>query len=92
MCRFSFAVLAIILISISGCGDEAQTTVSPNPTPAEQFDDTHGGKTVLTDGRVVEGSAEDMPDGSIEFDTEDGRRFRVEPQPDGRLGTPERVD
>jgi hypothetical protein len=79
--RLRFALFAMFALTIGGCGDAA-------PTPADDFDRTHGGITVTPHGRIEKGSARDTEDG-IEYTTEDGQRWFVSPAPGGGYGTPE---
>ncbi len=86
-------IVAFALIA-SGCdqGADADRQATPTVTPAMKFDATHGGKTVTPHGMVVEGSARDMEDGAVQYQTEDGSTWQVNPQANGTYGTPEEVE
>lgn len=85
------ALVCSILFCIAiccGCGD------GPPPTPAERFDQQHGGKTVTTHGAVVKGSAEDAADGSVEYMTSEGgveTKWKVTEGSGGGWGEPQKV-
>jgi hypothetical protein len=74
----------VALAAISSCGDES-------PTPAERFDAEHGGITSTPHGKIVEGSAQDQPDGDIEYETEDGSRWEVTPRKNDTYSEPRTI-
>lgn len=87
---FLVLMIALCAATISGCGgDDGQA--APPATPASTFDQTHGGRTVTPHGEVVSGSAQDMEDGSVQYQTSDGNTWQVKPRPDGTYGEPEPV-
>lgn len=90
-----YLVLFFLLwaVAASGCGDGDRNTppAAPTVTPAAKFDETHGGKTVTPHGIILEGSAQDMEDGAVRYQTEDGSSWKVDPHPNGTYGTPEEV-
>ena len=88
MSRQSVVLVAALVLMIGGCADGG---APPAPTPAQESDATHGGTTITPYGTVVRGSAQDTDDGSVVYQTEDGRAWKVRPRPDGAYGTPEPV-
>lgn len=70
-------MIVLFVTSIGGCGGQ---------TPAQRFNALHGGKTVSPYGEIVEGSAHDLGDGWVQFQTEDGQTWKVNEQPDGTFG------
>jgi hypothetical protein len=78
-------VIATLMIAFSGC------TGSEPPTPAQVFDASHGGKTITPHGMVVSGSSRDLAEGGVQYQTDDGRVWRVQVRPDGSYGAPEEL-
>ena len=70
--------LAVLLLP--GCGGNAQGPKPPDAntlSPAEFFDQSQGG-TITPHGPIVPGSAMDMGEGVVQYQTEDGSTFQVE--------------
>jgi hypothetical protein len=89
MRRFSACFLAFsFLLGISGCSCDQQSPPPPppTPTPAQVFDETHGGKTHTPYGDVLAGTAQDMTDGTIQYQTADGPYWKVMPLRNGEYG------
>lgn len=84
MRRFLALVVVLLTLAITSCGC--------GRTPAQTFDETHGGKTVTPYGTVIKGSAQDMADGTVQYNTEDGRMWKVKPVPGDGYGTPQEVN
>ncbi len=86
MTRFCRLIILVAAVTFSGCDCRAPTP--PTETPAEKFDKMHGGKTITPNGVVVPGSARDTNDGRVEYKTDGGKTWTVQPQPEGGYGTP----
>lgn len=72
-----------------GCGDGSRPTAPApdNRTPAEKFRDTQG-DTNTPHGKIVPDSVKDN-NGRIDYDTEDGSKWTVDPPRTRADGTPE---
>lgn len=93
MRRFSACFLAFsFLLGISGCSCDQQPPAPLTPTPAQVFDKTHGGKTNTTYGDVLAGTAQDISDGTIQYQTSDQKWWKVDLSNNGTYGIPVRLE
>ncbi len=66
------AFFLAVMISCAGCGP----TASPPACAAAHFDETQA-NTVFPHGRYVPGSAQEVGNGYIQFETDDGSKWRM---------------
>ncbi len=83
------ALFLAVMISCAGCGP----TASRPACPAAHFDETQA-NTVFPHGRYVPGSAQEVDNGYIQYETDDGSNWRTRYTPTGNgygYGNVERV-
>lgn len=93
--RNFLSVSLIVLCSIGGCSGSGSNKPSEDTrSKVEYFRDTQG-PTVTPHGKIKMESVEEAQDGRIQYQTEDGKKWRVEmtKQADGKYlyGTPDEV-
>jgi predicted small lipoprotein YifL len=72
--------LLLAIFSLAGCGKGDPRQKPPDVkslTPAEFFNQTQEG-TVTPHGPIIPGSAKDVGEGAVQYQTEDGSIFQVE--------------
>jgi hypothetical protein len=81
----------VAFLYLNGCGGPDSSTPPDGLSPAEQFDQVHGGKTITPHGRILGGSAKNGGDGSVIYQTEDNKKWHVNRRTDGTYGTPKEL-
>lgn len=76
-------VLLLSVVWAIGCGSGSGRPNKDKMSPAEYFNQTQG-NTMTPSGKIKPGSAQNAGEGTIRYQTEDGKRWEVTATPDGQ--------